>query len=78
MIWNLIVGWKVLRCSVNLRNETSPCVQIKNISSIYLFHRRGVRCCGAKESMESSSDPMNMLAYDGAIFVLMAVPCIWR
>ena len=75
---NLIVGWNELRYWMNDRNDSSPCVQIKNMSSINLFHRRGMRWLGEDESNACSSAPMNIFANEGAILVPIAVPCFWR
>ena len=75
---NLMVGWNELRCCMNDWNDASPCVQIKNMSSINLFHRRGMRWSGEDESNVCSSVPINMFANEGAIFVPIAVPCFWR
>ena len=73
-----MVGWNELRCWINDRNDSSPCVQIKKISSINLFHRRGMRWLGEDENNVCSSAPINMFANEGAILVHIAVPCFWR
>ena len=75
---NLMVGWNEFRCSVNDWNVSSPFVQTRNISSMNLFQRSGVRWFGADESRDCSSAPINIFAKEGAILVPIAVPCFWR
>ena len=59
----------------NDRNDSSPCVYIKNMSSINLFHRRNMRWAGENESNACSSALINIFANEGAILVPIAVPC---
>ena len=62
---NLMVGWKEFNLLRNSINLFSPCVQIKNISSIYQIHMYGWSSMGV-EPLErkhwSSMDPINTLA----------------
>ena len=69
---NLIVGWKALSVSINYFKESSPCSQIKNISSICLHHMRGFSSISCK--IISSRSPMNRMAYGGANVVPFAIP----
>ena len=75
-ISNWMVGWNELRCLVKVRNDSSPCTHTRKISSMNLFHSRGVRLFGADDNIDFSSEPMKILAYEGAIFVPIAVPCV--
>ena len=39
---NLMVGWSEFRCSTNCFCDSSPCVQIRKISSMNLFQIKGL------------------------------------
>ena len=69
---NLIVGWKALSVSINYFKESTPCSQIKNMSSICLHHMRGFSSISCK--IISSRSRMNRIAYGGANVVLIAIP----
>lgn len=75
---NFMLWWNEFRWFMNVRNDSSPWVHIRNISSMNLFHVRGVRLLGVDDRSDFSNEPMKILAYDGAIFVPIAVPCFWR
>ena len=69
---NLIVGWEALSVSINYFKESSPCSQMKNISSIYLHHLRG--CSSVSFKILSTRSAINIIAYGGANLVPIAVP----
>ena len=68
---NLIVEWESLSFSINCFEESSPCFQMENISSIYLHHIRGYRSMTSK--ILSSISAINTFAYGGANLVPIAV-----
>ena len=61
---------------MNVFSCSSVPVHIRNMSSMYLFHSSMYGC--PSHARIGSNDPMNSLAYAGAILVPMAVPCSWR
>ena len=61
---NLIVGWKAISVSVTCFKESSSSSQIKNISSIYLYHMRG--CSLMSSTILSSRSAINSIAYGEA------------
>ena len=65
----------VVEVSVKVRSSSSVWVQIMKMSSM----KRHQVCgwCGACESASVSNLASNRLAYDGAMRVPMAVPCVW-
>ena len=73
---NLMVGWMWLNVVMKSASLSCPCVQIKNISSIKRHHTRGLY--GAFSRAVASRDPINRLAYGGAILVPMAVRCFCK
>ena len=69
---NLIVRWEPLSVSINCFKESSPCTQMKNISSIYLHQ---MRCCSSIScNILSSRSTINRMAYGEANLVHIAVP----
>ena len=73
---NFIVGCSWFSSSTNLINSCSSCGQIMNTSSMYLHHTSGFNVVSVSNLV--SSLPINKLAYEGAIFVPITVPCSWR
>ena len=69
---NLIVVWQALSVWKNCFNESSPCSQMKNISSTYLHHMRG--CSSMSSKILSSRSALNIIAYGGANLVTIVVP----
>ena len=68
----LIVGWKLFALSRNAYSVSLPCIHFMSMSSIGLSHENGFRltdCCSCFSSL-----PINILTYDGTIYVPMAVP----
>ena len=61
---------------INVFSCSSVPVHIRNMLSMYLFHSSMYGC--PSHARIGSNDPMNSLAYAGAILVPMAVPCSWR
>ena len=53
-----------------------PWVHSMKMSSMERSHVRGWRFLGELSSIRFTRAAMNMLAYDGAMHVPMAVPCI--
>ena len=68
-----ILGWYLLRSS-RKNFFSSPCVQIKNISSIYQYHTNSRYSCIFRKSVSNLS--MKIQAYIGANLVIVAVPDI--
>ena len=75
-IVNLIMGRTSLMFVMNVLSCSSVPVHIRNMASMYLFHSSMYGCLS--RARIGSNDPMNKLAYAGAILVPMAVPCSWR
>ena len=69
---NFIVGWKLFNLLRNFSRDSSPCSQIKKMSSMYLQHIIGF-FSGALRIFSSKST-INKMAYGGANFVPIAVP----
>ena len=69
---NFIVGWKVFNLLRNFSRGSSPCSQIKKISSTYLYHI--ISFSSKAFRMFSSKSAINKTAYGGANFVPIAVP----
>ena len=69
---NLIVGWQTLSVSINCFKESFPYSQMKNISSIYLYHVYGSSSMSSK--ILSSRSVINIIAYGGANVVRITVP----
>ena len=67
---NLVVGWKVLSVLINC---FKACLQIKNVSSIYLHHMCGYISMFSK--IFSSRVAIKRIAYGGPNLVPIAVPC---
>ena len=68
---NLLVGWKLFAVSRNASNVSLQCIQFMSMSSINLSPESGFGVTGCSSCFSSLS--MNILAYDGAIFVPMAI-----
>ena len=73
---NFIVGWWLFACSMNCNISSLFLIQSENMSSIYRFQTSGRNALWLIISV--STLLMKMLANATAIFVPMAVPCIWR
>ena len=70
-----ILGWYLLRLSRKYLSFSSPCVQIKDISSIYRYHANGRYSCVLRKLVSKLS--MKIQAYVGANLVpIAAVPDI--
>ena len=69
---NFIVGWKVFNLLRNLCRDSSPCSQIKKMSSTYLHHIIGFSSKAFRIFFSKSA--INKIAYEGANFVPIAVP----
>ena len=73
---NLMVGWKLLISCRNCWSRSSQALQIAKMSSMKRHHMDGlsVVCCRSCDS----SLAMMRLAYEGAILVPIAVPCVCK
>src|SRR5436190_17175243 len=67
---------ELLRLFRNSFNDSTPCCQIKKMSSMNLNHFRGLSFCFERNL--DSNNPMKRLAYDGAMRVPIAVPFICK
>ena len=69
---NLMIGWKLFAVQKNASSVPLPFIHFMSMSSINLSHESGFGVTDCNSCF--SSLLMNVLAYDGAIFVPMAVP----
>ena len=69
---NFKLGWKLLRRFRNPSSLSSPSVQMKNMSSIYLNYNHGLTISESRNVFSILS--INKHACGGANLVLMAVP----
>ena len=67
-----MVGWKLFAVSGNASSVALPCIHFVSMSYINLIHESGFGVTDYSRCFTSL--PMNILAYDGAILVPMAVP----
>ena len=73
-IENLSDGWKLFRWSRKLSRVSGPCVQIPNISSIYLMYMAG--CRSEEVSIMLYTASMKMIANGGAMRLPIAIPLL--
>ena len=69
-----ILGGYLLRSSGKNFSFSSPCVEMKNVSSIYRYHPNSRYFCVLRKSVSNLS--MKIQAYVGANLVPIAVPDI--
>ena len=69
---NLMVELKMFAVSRNDSSASLPCIHFMSMSSLHMINENDFRLTDCSSCY--SSLPMNVMAYDGAIFVTMAVP----